>query len=76
VLPVGVVEMRIGFLMQQLNKSEDVANKSAEIVTDEMRDNLSYFMRARNFSGAPGEIGQRFFVYRFRVNTSHLFLLL
>jgi hypothetical protein len=68
--------MRVGFLMQQLNKSEDVADKSAEIVTDEMRNNLNYFMRARNFSGAPGEIGQRFFVYRFRVNTSHVFLLL
>ena len=52
-MPVGVVEMRIGFLMEQLNKSEDVADKSAKIVTDEMRDNLNYFMRARNFSGAP-----------------------
>src|SRR5262245_33498356 len=71
-----MVEMRVGFLVQQLNKSEDVADKSAEIVTDEMRDNLSYFMRARDFSVAPGETGQRFFVYRFRVNTSHLLLLL
>jgi len=75
-VPVGVVEMRIGFPVKQLNKSKDVLDESVKIVRDEMRDNLNYFMRARNFSRAPGKIGQRFFVYRFRVNTSHLFLLL
>jgi hypothetical protein len=71
-VPVGVVEMRIGFPMEQLNKSEDVADESSEIVTDEMRDNLNYFMLTRNFTCAPGEMGWSFFVYQRRVNASHL----
>jgi hypothetical protein len=48
----------------------------AEIVTDGMRDSPKFFMRTRNFSGAPGKIGWSFFVYRFRINLRHLVLLL
>jgi hypothetical protein len=44
----------------------------AEIVRDDMRDSPKFFMCARNFSGAPGKIGWSFFVYRGRVNASHL----
>src|SRR5262245_11346315 len=68
--------MRIGFLVKQLNKSEDVLDDSVKIVRDEMRDYLNYFIRARNFSGAPGKIGLRFFLYPLRVKPSHLFSLL
>jgi hypothetical protein len=39
-----------------------------------MRDNLNYFMRVRNFGGAPGKMGWSFFLYRGRVNASHLAL--
>jgi hypothetical protein len=41
-------------------------------VRDDMRDSPKFFMCARNFSGAPGKIGWSFFVYRGRVNASHL----
>jgi hypothetical protein len=43
-------------------------------VRDDMRDSPKFFMCARNFSGAPGKIGWSFFVYRGRVNASHLVL--
>jgi hypothetical protein len=73
-MPVGVVEMRIGFPVKQLNKSKDVLDESVKIVRDEMRDNLNSFMRARNFSRAPGKIGWNFFVCPLHVKACHLSL--
>src|SRR5215468_4205362 len=66
--------MCIGFPVKQLNKSKDVLDESVKIVRDEIRDNLNSFMRARNFSRAPGKIGWNFFVCPLHVKACHLSL--
>src|SRR5215470_19649626 len=66
--------MRIGLPVKQLNKSKDVLDESVKIVRDEIRDNLNSFMRARNFSRAPGKIGWNFFVCPLHVKACHLSL--